>query len=283
MCAVTDPLNPQLMVTPAGLVLDPTTDSYSRPQACSELDDTDLDGVRDEINPALVDHMEFYRLNYFKPAQYQVTARASRGLRVMDSIGCTGCHVKDLTVQRDRRIADVETGFDAERGILNDLFAEASTRFQVVDDGQAFPLLLPNEQSFVVRNIFTDLKRHDLGPEFHERDFDGKRITQHVTEPLWGVGSTAPYGHDGRSINLDAVIRRHGGEASRATSAYENLNDNQRGMLLDFLQTMVLFPPDDTASNLNPGDPASDDPQDPANHGSINLGALFQIAGEGAE
>ena len=47
--------------------------------------------------------------------------------------------------------------------------------------------------------------------------------------------------------------------------------------------TLVLFPPDDTASNLNPGDPDSTDPQDPANHGSINLGALFQIPSEGDE
>jgi hypothetical protein len=44
----------------------------------------------------------------------------------------------------------------------------------------------------------------------------------------------------------------------------------------------VLFPPDDTASNLNPGDKAGD-VQDPAGHGSINLGALFQIPEEGAE
>ena len=46
---------------------------------------------------------------------------------------------------------------------------------------------------------------------------------------------------------------------------------------------LVLFPPDDTASNLNPGDPASTNPQDPANHGTINLGALLEIAEEGAE
>jgi hypothetical protein len=53
-------------------------------------------------------------------------------------------------------------------------------------------------------------------------------------------------------------------------------------MILDFLETLVLFPPDDTASNLNPGDPAGD-PQVPANHGNINLGVLFQIMTEGGE
>ena len=53
--------------------------------------------------------------------------------------------------------------------------------------------------------------------------------------------------------------------------------------IIDFLQTLVLFPPDDTASNLNPGVPSSDDPQTITNHGSINLGALFQIPSEGVE
>lgn len=283
LCTVTDPATPQLMISPAGFVFDPETDTFNRPPACNVADDPDADGVSGEIDPALLDHMEFYLLNYFKPGQYRVSNRAAAGSDLMDSIGCTGCHVRNLEIERDRRVADVETNFDPDRGIFNDLFAEASTRFQTVNDGDAYPLLLPMEESFVVRNVFTDLKRHDLGPNFHERDFDGTRITEHVTEPLWGVGSTAPYGHDGRSINLDTVIRRHGGEASRSVAAYRHLHENSRGMILDFLQTLILFPPDDTASNLNFGDPNSSDPQDPANHGSINLGALFQIAEEGDE
>jgi CxxC motif-containing protein (DUF1111 family) len=39
--------------------------------------------------------------------------------------------------------------------------------------------------------------------------------TQWMTRPLWGVGSTGPYGDDGRSITLNDVILRHGGEAQR--------------------------------------------------------------------
>ncbi len=150
-------------------------------------------------------------------------------------------------------------------------------------DGDPFPQLLPNEDSFVVRNFFSDLKGHYLGPNFEERDFDGTRIFMHVTEPLWGVGTTGPYGHDGRSINLDAVIRRHGGEAAHSTLAYAHLSDNNQRKILEFLETLILFPPDDTASNLNLGDPKANDPRVPGNHGSINLGALFQIASEGPE
>jgi hypothetical protein len=37
-----------------------------------------------------------------------------------------------------------------------------------VPDGQPLPKLLPAGKSFEVHNIFTDLKRHDLGPAFYE-------------------------------------------------------------------------------------------------------------------
>jgi CxxC motif-containing protein (DUF1111 family) len=200
----------------------------------------------------------------------------------MDTLGCTGCHVADLVVQSDRRVADVETVHDPVRGIFNRLFATAEPRFVAIDDGGQHPLVLPTAQSFGVKNFFADFKRHDLGPAFHEREYDGTLQTEFLTEALWGVGSTAPYGHDGRSINLEEVILRHGGEARASRDAFARLAEPERREVLDFLGTLVLFPPDDTASNLNPGDPAGN-PQDPAGHGTINLGALFQIPEEGAE
>jgi mono/diheme cytochrome c family protein len=284
LCSVTDPQNPQIQTSPSGFIYDPSKDSFERPAACDASDDPDEDGIASEINPAVVDHMEFYLLNYFKPGQYKVTSEARRGQHLMQQVGCLGCHTPNLTIDSDRRIADVETVYDPVKGIFNDLYATASTRFDVVEDGQTYPQLLPQAQPFLVENIFSDLKRHNLGPAFHERDFDGSVVTEFVTEPLWGVGSTAPYGHDGRSINLDAVIRRHGGEAERSKIRYERLSERGQTQIQAFLQTLVLFPPDDTASNLNPGDSQNkQDVQDPSVHGTINLGALFQIEEESPE
>lgn len=283
LCAVTDPVNPQYMVSPAGFEFNPALDTFERPTVCDPTDDNDGDGIIDEIDPALVDHLEFYLLNYFKAGLYQSTARTQQGRQLMTSIGCTGCHTPNLTIQNDRRVADVETVYNPAMGIFNDLFATATTLFTPFNDGDPFPQLLPNEDSFVVANFFSDLKRHDLGPFFHEREYDGTLVTEFVTEPLWGVGTTAPYGHDGRSINLDQVIRRHGGEALQSRQSYEALTADSRRMIQEFLQTLVLFPPDDTASNLNPGNPNTNNPQAPSEHGSINLGALFQISAEGPE
>jgi len=283
LCAVTSTTNPQPATSPAGFKYDPALDDFEEPPACSATENPDGDSRSGEIDPALVDYLEFYLLNYFKPGRYRETQRTAEGAALMQRIGCMGCHVRNLEIRNDRRVADVETTYQPERGIFNGLFAEATPLFRSVADGAAYPKLEPLRGRFVVENVFTDLKRHDLGPAFHERDFNGLRFTQHVTEPLWGVGTTAPYGHDGRSINLDAVIRRHGGEAAGVTRSYVALGSDNQGKIIDFLQSLVLFPPDDTASNLNPGVPSSADPQIPSNHGSINLGALFQIPSEGLE
>jgi hypothetical protein len=70
------------------------------------------------------------------------------------------------------------------------------------------------------------------------------------------------------------VILRHGGEAQAARDAYAALPGPDRADLLEFLQSLTLFPPDDTASNLDPGDrTAGGFPQ--TGHGSIKLTALF--------
>ena len=264
--------------TPSGLVLDGSWDSIEAPPITAGSVDGDLDGVTEEIDPAVVDFMEFYLLNYFQPGFGERTRGSRAGLRTMRNIGCLECHTENHTIDSDRRIATVRTRFDPEKGIFNRMFAEAETLFEAVDDGQALPQLLPKKNSFFVKWIFTDFKRHDLGPNFHEINYDGTVQTEMITEPLWGVGSTAPYGHDGRSINLKEVILRHGGEAQESQSKFVNLRRDQQNAVIIFLEHLVLFPPDSTASNLDPGDPnAPGFPQE--GHGSINLGALFQTEG----
>ena len=130
------------------------------------------------------------------------------------------------------------------------------TLLERVDDGSGIRRQEPDRKPFVVQNIFTDFKRHDLGPNFHERNYDGTLAERVPDRAALGVGSTAPYGHDGRSINLDGgdpAARRRGPEAR---DAFAPLGKNEQSVL-EFPQSLVLFPPDDTASNLDPGDRAA--------------------------
>ncbi len=263
-----------VVTTPSGMVLDGTLDTFSPVPAPNTAADPDGDGVVNEIDTALVDHMEFYLLNYFRPAIYEQTAATEKGRAVFDTIGCGKCHTPDMKIEGDRRVADVDTSFDPLQGIFNQLFSTATPLVNVIPDLPNPPYQEAQFNSFQVEGIYSDLKRHDLGPNFHERQYNGTITTHFVTEPLWGVATTAPYGHDGRSINLNEVILRHGGEAQSQRDNYAELDDIDRGRILAFLGSLVLFPPDDTASNLDPGNPF--DPAFPQRgHGAIDLSVLF--------
>ena len=263
------------VVTPAGMLLDGGTDHIEAPPIPNPAFDPNGNVSGNEVPTAIVDYLEFYLLNYFKPATYEQSEITRRGFRTMRRIGCTSCHVPDLVIDRDRRVADVETVYDPVRGTFNSLFATATPLFDSHADGSGYPALKrPKLQPFVVRNIFTDFKRHDLGPAFHERNWDGTLQKEFLTRPLWGVGNRASYGHDGRSINLTEVILRHGQEAENARDAFAGLEGEERQAILAFLNSLVLFPPDDTASNLDPGNRSA--PSFPQfGHGSIKLTALF--------
>ncbi|HEY7375797.1 MAG TPA: di-heme oxidoredictase family protein [Polyangia bacterium] len=280
-------INRQRVTTPAGMILDGALDAIEAPPVTgSNGVDPDGDGVPSELPVSLVDFEEFYLLNYFKPAvsvSPDRTTEVNSGRTIFTNIGCASCHIPSLTINVDRRVADVETVFaDFNPGSpttsgnpLNRLFATATPRIVTVDDPPSDPVLkLPARQSFVVNNFFADLKRHDLGNNFVERNFDGTFQRQFMTEPLWGVATTSPYGHDGRTQTIEEVILRHGGEAQAARDGFNGQSRANKNLLLAFLNSLVLFPPDDTASNtanINPA--ASNFPQN--GHGAIALTPLF--------
>jgi hypothetical protein len=259
----------QKIITPAGMVLDGTQDKISPPPA------PDAVSGQYELDPSIVDHLEFYLLNYFKPALGKQDATTALGRVVFDRIGCGSCHMANLQINHDRRVADVETVYDPSRGNFNNLFASARAMINTINDNSGYPpLQVPQGNPFLVKNIFTDFKRHDVGTGFYERNFDGTLQKQFLTRPLWGSGSTGPYGHDGRSMTLDDAILRHGGESKASRDAYARLSGPESATIQKFLNSLLLFPPDDTASNLDPGNRAS--PNFPQfGHGSIKLTVLF--------
>jgi CxxC motif-containing protein (DUF1111 family) len=62
-----------------------------------------------------------------------------------------------------------------------------------------------------------------------------------LTKELWGVGSTAPYLHDGRATTLTEAILEHGGEAAAARENFERLALADQAALIAFLDNLVLF------------------------------------------
>src|SRR5262244_262365 len=77
------------VVTPSGMVLDGSKDTISPPPAPDAQNGN-------EIDPAIVDHLEFYLLNYFKAGHSRETAVTDRGRVVFNKVGCSSCHVENM-------------------------------------------------------------------------------------------------------------------------------------------------------------------------------------------
>jgi len=94
--------------------------------------------------------------------------------------------------------------------------------------------------------LFGDLKRHvisDPGSDRLGNELLAQRFVERDTFRtafLWGVASTAPYGHRGDITTLDEAIRAHGGEGRKAREAYEQAGDADRSAVIAFLRSLVI-------------------------------------------
>ena len=90
--------------------------------------------------------------------------------------------------------------------------------------------------------LYGDLKRHRMGYGLAENiDETGRGASTFLTENLWGVGTTAPYLHDGRATTLTEAILAHGGEAGASRQAFVALPTSQQQDVIAFLDDLVLY------------------------------------------
>jgi Di-haem oxidoreductase, putative peroxidase len=221
------------------------------------MDDPDRDGYCEEITEGDLDMVEWYLLNHPAPTRGPATRDAAKGELLFRAVGCTSCHTPDWQLlaagppsidytQRfagDRRFFDLKVRFNEETDRLEGKLVNLADR-----RGQR---LVPRRGAFTVRGVFSDFRYHDVGPDFYQMQFDGSVVRRWRTPPLWGVGCTAPYGHDGANLDLHSVIKRHGGEAKPQRDAYLALTSNERRQVVAFLQSLVLYQTDQLPCDLN--------------------------------
>ena len=113
-----------------------------------------------------------------------------------------------------------------------------------------------NAQGGVAVNLFSDLKKHDMGESLSETFSlaTEKQNREYITARLWGVADTAPYLHDGRAFTLGEAIAMHdnpGSEAQQAAQNFAALSDENKNKLLEFL--LSLRTPTQPAKDLLSG------------------------------
>jgi hypothetical protein len=211
------------------------------------LDDPDRDGYCEEISEGDLDMAEWYLLNHPAPGRGEITEGVKRGEQLLKEIKCASCHVPDWHLYAaDPANTDYTKRYDGDRRFfeLQVAFNDKTERLEgklVHLADQKDGLWKTRRSSYTVRGLYSDLKYHDVGEAFYQMQYDGTLVKQFRTSPLWGVGSTAPYGHDGASLTLDDVIRRHGGEALESRKAYLALNRADRRNIIEFLESLVLY------------------------------------------
>ena len=114
------------------------------------------------------------------------------------------------------------------------------------------PRLAANGQTIEVP-LFSDLRRHRMGKGLREHDgflqgTDAAGISvpedEFLTRPLWGVGDTGPWLHDGRAQSLNEAILLHESDGSEANDVIEmfrtKLTPQQQDAVVKFLLSLRL-------------------------------------------
>ena len=185
--------------------------------------DHDGDGVKNEITISELSALSIYNTTTRRPRQDKYNGK---GDQIFSQIGCAQCHIPEMKTVGHmlpyRQPETPKTPFKDDK----DKYYEVN----LVGKSAGFEAD-PNSKNGMLVKLFSDLKRHDLGPRLQESlgGADDKANRSFITARLWGLADTAPYLHDGRATTITEAIQWHGGEAE---------DEKQKFELLDYLRTL---------------------------------------------
>jgi CxxC motif-containing protein (DUF1111 family) len=158
-----------------------------------------------EVGDGQVEEVVQYLRMLAPPAAGEWTGARRRGESLFASARCTACHVPTLTA-----------------------------------GAHAMPAL-----SYRNVPLYSDLLLHDMGAALADNRPDGSADgTEWRTAPLWGMRIAREFLngqlfllHDGRARSVADAIGLHGGEAAAARDAYLALPPDDRGALVEFVES----------------------------------------------
>jgi len=192
--------------------------------------DGDGDGVVDEVLEGEISALHIFNTNLERPDQDKKAGNApgaQAGAQTFDAIGCADCHRPFLdTASRTLTYSFPEVATDPSANVFYSV------------DLHKKPVKFPLNPTGGLRvPLFSDLKRHDMGPGLAE-SFGSPLDAQFITARLWGVADTGPFLHDGRATTLTDAILLHGGEAQAARDAFAARSAGEREDVLAFLRSL---------------------------------------------
>ncbi|NND91528.1 MAG: hypothetical protein HKN42_11755 [Granulosicoccus sp.] len=210
--------------------------------------DHDEDGLPNEISAGDVSALVAWQASLAPPSEkHPVDTRwqdaAIAGRRHFDDAGCNACHLPYLPLT-SLEFADPGP-LDAAGTLRRGEASDAVYSLELLDWAAR---LKRDENGHYKIPLFGDLKRHviadrqiaSLGNELLSQRFVQRNVF--MTTELWGVASTAPYGHRGDLTTLTDIIDAHGGEARASRDAWKAMTALQQNQLIAWLKTLVIEP-----------------------------------------
>jgi hypothetical protein len=209
-------------------------------------DDFDEDGHADELSEGDISALVAWQATLPPPVVETPDdpawqAAAAKGSAMFDEIGCNSCHIRALPLDSlefadpgPYDAAGTLRGGEIEGAVYDLSLTDWAKTLQRDDRGR---YLVPTFGD-LKRHVITDRQVADLGNELLGQRFVERNEFQ--TAELWGLASTAPYGHRGDFTTLDGVIRAHGGAARASRDAYVECAEEDRSALIAFLKTLVI-------------------------------------------
>lgn len=194
--------------------------------------DADKDGMPAEITEGMITSISVYLALLevpvvIPPSDPELSRRYAAGASLFGSVGCATCHVPTLLLEDTKlRFGPLEA----------DLLADAEEPRLALDAFGRF--------AAVPVNLFSDLKRHAMGPALSEDrpTIQGIAADEFLTRPLWGLASTGPWLHDGRAETIDETILLHGGEAQKTRDRFALLPEDEKASLRIYLLSLSRYP-----------------------------------------
>ncbi len=210
-------------------------------------DDFDEDKKPDELGEGDVSAVTLFQAELAPPGRrtdlpQNWKAAAAAGEKSFDDLGCAACHMAYLPLKS--MVFSDPGPYDAA-GTLRAKDVGEPIALDLAQRPWARALARNGKGEWLVP-LFGDLKRHAIVDEQVAtlgNEIMGQRFVERdvfMTAELWGIGSTAPYGHRGDLGTLDEAIRAHGGEARAARDAYVKADEAARSGIIAFLRTLVI-------------------------------------------
>ena len=157
------------------------------------------------------------------------TAKAQRGSRLFDRIGCAICHVRALTTAAAGTAINGRT-FTIPAALGAQTFHPfGDFLLHNVGTGDGIVVAMPEHFG---RNVYRVAWRAFSADGF------ARSANKIRTPPLWGVRLRPRLMHDAASLTLRDAILRHRGEASAVTARFRALTPGAQDALLEFLRSL---------------------------------------------